>query len=232
MVEKINYDRPSTWLRERGAFTSPAEKVFANTPAILPALREDLPGNRLGLARWLVSKDNPLTARVMMNRIWETVFGRGIVATVEDFGTRGDPPSHPELLDWLAVEFVEQGYSFKTMLRTIVLSASYQQSSHVIPVALEKDPYNILVSRGPRFRVEAEMVRDLALAASGLLSNKIGGPPVMPPQPDGIWDVPYNNSKYRWNTATGPDRFRRGIYTFLRRSAPYPLMTTIRPCRR
>jgi mono/diheme cytochrome c family protein len=226
MVEKINYDRPSTWLRERGAFTSPAEKVFANTPAILPALREDLPGNRLGLARWLVSKDNPLTARVMMNRIWETVFGRGIVATVEDFGTRGDPPSHPELLDWLAVEFVEQGYSFKTMLRTIVLSASYQQSSHVIPVALEKDPYNILVSRGPRFRVEAEMVRDLALAASGLLSNKIGGPPVMPPQPDGIWDVPYNNSKYRWNTATGPDRFRRGIYTFLRRSAPYPLMTT------
>ncbi len=226
MHEKLNHERPSTFLRERGAFTSPAEKVFANTPAILPPLREDLPGNRLGLARWLVSKDNPLTARVMMNRIWETVFGRGIVATVEDFGTRGDPPSHPELLDWLATEFVEQGYSFKKMLRTMVLSASYQQSSHVSPVALEKDPYNILVSRGPRFRVEAEMVRDLALAASGLLSTKMGGPPVMPPQPDGIWDVPYNNSKYSWNTATGPDRFRRGIYTFLRRSAPYPLMTT------
>ena len=225
LQEKPGFERPSAFVHDRGAFVSPTEKVFANTPAILPPLPDSMPANRLGLAQWLVSKDNPLTARVLMNRIWETYFGRGTVATVEDFGTRGDKPSHPELLDYLATELFERGLSLKAMHRLIVTSATYQQDSRVSPRSLEKDPFNELLSRGPRFRVEAETIRDIALAASGLLSKKMGGPSVMPPQPEGVWDVPYN-SKLGWVDATGEDRFRRGLYTFMRRSAAYPLMTT------
>ena len=170
MEEKPSFERPSIHLRERGAFTAPGELVFANTPSALPPLGEDLPPNRLGLARWLVGRDNPLTARVMVNRLWEALYGRGLVETSEDFGTMGSEPSHPALLDWLAVEFMDQGWSTKKMLRTLVLSATYRQDSSVSPALQARDPYNRLLARGPRFRMEAEMVRDVALTASGQLS--------------------------------------------------------------
>jgi hypothetical protein len=198
--------------------------VYANTPSALPAMTDDLPPNRLGLARWLVSRDNPLTARVMVNRFWEAVFGRGLVETSEDFGTMGSPPSHPELLDWLAVEFMEKGWSVKSLLRTLVTSATYRQDSAVTPALQARDPYNRLLARGPRFRMEAEMVRDVALAAGGQLSRRVGGPSVFPPQPPNIWDNPYDNSK--WIESSGEDRYRRSLYTFLRRTAPYPMFTT------
>ena len=180
--------------------------------------------NRLGLANWLVSDDNPLTARVTVNRYWEQLFGRGIVETSEDFGTQGAPPTHPLLLDWLATEFMRDGWSMKKMLRLIVTSATYRQSSNATPELEEKDPYNLLLARGPRFRVPAEMVRDVALAASGLLSPKIGGPSVFPYQPEGVWDRPYNDDK--WEESKGEDRYRRSLYTFIRRTSPYPSWTT------
>jgi hypothetical protein len=222
--ERPGYQKPSTLLRVRGAFLSPGERLYADVPASLPPLPPDQMPNRLGLAHWLVSDENPLTARVVVNRFWEQIFGRGIVLTAEDFGTKGDPPSHPELLDWLATEFMQQGWSQKKLLRTIVTSATYRQSSAVSPSLLEKDPYNILLARGPRVRLEAELIRDAALAASGLLSPKIGGPSVMPYQPDGIWDIPYSADK--WEVSKGEDAHRRGLYTFYRRSAPYPSMLT------
>jgi cytochrome c553 len=221
--ERAGFERPSTLLRQRGSFTSPGERVFAAVPAALGRLPEDQPANRLGLARWLVSPENPLTARVTVNRLWETVFGRGLVGTVEDFGTQGEKPSHPELLDWLAVELVEKGWSQKTLLREIVTSSTYRQSSTFLPALRERDPENRLLSRGARFRVEAEMVRDVALAASGLLSPRIGGPSVFPLQPEGIWNVPYSSLK--WQTSTGEDRHRRSLYTFVRRSSPYPSLS-------
>src|SRR5579885_327952 len=221
-------DRPASGpltapVRIRGSFLSPGEVVAAGTPAALNPWPEGLPKNRLGLAKWLVSKDNPLTARVAVNRIWETYFGRGIVETSEDFGVQGEKPSHPELLDWLAVEFMERGWSQKAIHRLIVTSSTYRQDSRVTPELEERDPYNRLLARGPRFRVEAEMVRDIALSASGLLSPMIGGPSVVPYQPDGIWDLPYNDDK--WTMSKGEDRYRRGLYTFVRRTSPYPSMT-------
>ncbi|HTV03267.1 MAG TPA: DUF1553 domain-containing protein, partial [Luteitalea sp.] len=224
MEERASFERPSTPLRERGAFTSPGEIVFANTPSALPAMGDALPPNRLGLARWLVSRENPLTSRVMVNRLWEALYGRGLVETSEDFGTMGSAPSHPELLDWLAVEYMEKGWSTKTLLRTLVLSAAYRQDSAVSPDLQARDPYNRLIARGPRFRMEAEMVRDVALAASGRMSGTVGGPSVFPPQPPDIWDNPYDNS--RWIESKGDDRYRRSLYTFLRRTAPYPMFTT------
>jgi len=224
MQEKPGFDRPSNWVRERGNFASKGEKVYAGTPAALPPLPESAPANRLGLAKWLVDESNPLTARVAVNRAWEQFFGRGIVETSEDFGVQGAPPSHPELLDWLAVEFVKQGWSMKKLHRLIVTSATYRQDSTISAALQERDPYNRLLARGPRFRVEAEMVRDISLTASGLLSRKMGGPSVMPPQPDGIWRNPYSSEK--WATAKGEDRYRRGLYTFLRRTSPYPAMMT------
>jgi len=222
MRERPTFDRPYDFIRIRGGFSAKADKVYANVPAILPPLSEDAMPNRLGLARWLVSKDNPLTARVAVNRIWEQYFGHGIVETSEDFGTQGQRPSHPELLDWLAVEFMDHGWSMKAIDRLIVTSTAYRQSSTVTPELQAKDQYNRLLARGPRFRMEAEMVRDTVLAASGLLSLKIGGPSVFPPQPPGIWDMPYNDDVYV--ESQGEDRYRRGIYTFMRRSAPYPTM--------
>jgi Protein of unknown function (DUF1553) len=158
-----------------------------------------------------------------MNRIWEQYFGHGLVETSEDFGTQGERPSHPELLDWLATEFLAQGTHLKPMHRLIVLSATYRQASHAAPELLGRDPYNRLLARGPRFRVEAEMVRDIALAASGLLSDEVGGPSVFPFQPDGIWDNPYSDD--RWQLSDGGDRHRRALYTFARRTAPYPGLT-------
>jgi hypothetical protein len=220
--ERPSFDRASAHMRARGSFLSPGELVYANVPAVLPPLPESELPNRLGLARWLVSKENPLTARVVVNRFWEQIFGRGIVETAEDFGAQGSPPSHPELLDWLATEFMERKWGMKAMHRLIVTSSTYRQSSRVTPPLLERDPDNRLLARGPRFRMEAEMIRDYTLAASGLLSAKIGGPSVFPPQPEGIWDLPYNDDK--WVESQGEDRYRRGLYTFIRRTAPYPAM--------
>jgi len=221
--ERPTGERPSTPLRVRGAFTSPGERLYAAVPAALHPLPESAMPNRLGLALWLVDENNPLTARVTVNRIWEQYFGRGLVETSEDFGTQGERPSHPELLDWLATEFLEQGTRLKPIHRLIVLSATYRQSSRVPPALREHDPYNRLLARGPRFRVEAEMVRDIALAASGLLSGKVGGPSVFPFQPEGIWDNPYSDD--RWQMSAGEDRYRRALYTFTRRTAPYPGLT-------
>jgi hypothetical protein len=187
---------------------------------VLHPLGAGQPPDRLGLARWLVDPRNPLVGRVIMNRIWAQYFGRGIVETSEDFGVQGEPPSHPELLAWLAKELVRQGWSQKAMHRLIVTSATYRQSSRVTPDRLERDPFNRLFSRGPRFRMEVEMVRDQALALGGLLKRTIGGPSVFPHQPDGIWAAPYSGD--RWNESRGGDQYRRGLYTFWRRSAPYP----------
>jgi hypothetical protein len=224
MGEKNSFERPCTNLHIRGAFLSVGDKVCAGVPFILNPLPDDQMPNRLGLANWLVSDDNPLTARVTVNRYWEQLFGRGIVETSEDFGTQGTPPTHPLLLDWLATEFMRNGWSMKKTLRLIVTSATYRQSSNATPELEEKDPYNLLLARGPRFRVPAEMIRDVALAESGLLSPKIGGPSVFPYQPEGVWDRPYNDDK--WEESKGEDSYRRSLYTFIRRTSPYPSWTT------
>jgi mono/diheme cytochrome c family protein len=230
MKERPNTARPAAYLRERGTFTSPGELVYADVPSALNPLPSDGMLNRLALAQWLVSDDNPLTARVTVNRFWEAFFGRGIVETSEDFGTQGESPSHPQLLDWLATEFMRNGWSMKKIQKLIVMSAAYRQDSHVSADLQARDPYNRLYARGPRFRVEAEMVHDMVLAESGLLSAKMFGPSVFPYQPDGVWDIPYSNDK--WVPSEGEDRYRRSVYTFARRSAPYPsLMTYDSPSR-
>jgi hypothetical protein len=178
-------------------------------------------GTRLDLARWLVDPVNPLTARVQVNRAWAQFFGRGIVASEEDFGTQCEPPTQPELLDWLALELSDHGWSLKRIHRRVVQSATYQQSSKLRSDLAAKDPNNLLLARGPRLRMTAEQVRDSALAAAGLLSSKLHGPPVYPPQPEGIWRVTgLVDNKYR--TSQGEDAWRRGLYTVQRRSAPYP----------
>jgi hypothetical protein len=222
--EAGSFARPSTNIRERGTFTSKGDLVYADVPSALGSLPKDAMPNRLGLAEWLVSDDNPLTARVTVNHFWETLFGHGLVETSEDFGTQGDPPTHPELLDWLATEFMQNGWSMKKIQRLMVTSAAYREGSRVTPDLVARDPYNKLYARGPRFRVEAEMVHDMALAEGGLLSSKMYGPSVFPYQPEGIWDIPYNTDK--WIESQGEDRFRRSVYTFMRRSAPYPSLAT------
>jgi hypothetical protein len=224
MQEREGFERPSTFLRERGSFTAQGARTYAGVPASLHAWPESAPVNRLGLAQWLVDPANPLVARVAVNRLWEQLFGRGLVETSEDFGTQGAPPSHPELLDWLATELVDRQWSQKALLRLIVTSSTYAQDAHVSAALLERDPYNRLLARGPRFRLEAETIRDLTLSASGLLNPSLHGPSVFPPQPDGIWNIPYNTDK--WTTSTGPDRYRRSLYTFLRRTSPYPTQMT------
>ena len=214
-----------TFIHRRGEFLQPTDRVEPNTPSVLPPLPADVAHDRLALARWLVSGEHPLTGRVIMNRQWAALFGQGLVKTVEDFGYQGDPPSHPELLDWLAVELVRRGWSLKQMQKLIVTSATYQQSSVVTPELAARDPQNRLLARGPRVRVEAEMVRDMALKASGLLSEKIGGPSVYPPQPAGVSsDGAYG--VLTWTTSTGEDRYRRGLYTFSKRTAPFAAFTT------
>jgi hypothetical protein len=224
MQERVAHERPSAYVRRRGSFLDKGARVYAAVPEFLHSLPEDQMPNRLGLAHWLVHEENPLTTRVAVNRAWEQLFGRGLVETSEDFGTQGTPPSHPELLDWLATELVRQEWRMKALHKLMVTSATYRQSSDAPPALLEHDPYNRLLARGPRFRMDAEMVRDVALAASGLLSRKIGGPSVFPPQPDGIWDIPYSSEK--WIPSDGEDRYRRGLYVFIRRSAAYPSFMT------
>jgi hypothetical protein len=203
--------------------------VTPGTPAFLHPFPAEAPRNRLGLAQWLADVKNPLTARVIVNRIWQSYFGQGLVTSPEDFGTRCETPSHPELLDWLAVEFRDgsagsPAWSLKSIHRRIVLSATYRQSSTLTPRLEEVDPNNSLLGRMPRVRVEAEMVRDLTLAASGLLSRKVGGPSVFPPIPDGAMAVSFR-SRSVWETSKGEDRYRRGLYTFWKRSVPYPSMS-------
>ena len=209
----------------RGDFLRPGDQVTAQTPAVLAPLASGGGQPRLDFARWLVDPANPLTARVTMNRFWQQHFGQGLVTTGEDFGTRGEKPSHPELLDWLAAEFMDRGWSMKHMHRVIVGSAAYRQSSRVRPELQDRDPKNVLLARQSRFRVEAEVIRDLALAASGLLSPKVGGPSVRPPQPPGISELTYANSA-RWEESQGEDRYRRGMYTHFQRTSPYPMLMT------
>lgn len=222
MVELPDEDRRTTHILSRGSFLSPGNEVSEDTPEVFPPFSDEQPRNRLGLAHWLVSEENPLTARVTVNRYWEKLFGTGLVSTSEEFGTQGAWPTHPELLDWLAVEFMEQGWSLKQLCKMIVMSSTYRQSSKVTPELLERDPNNELLARGPRFRLSAESLRDQALHVAGLLSDKMYGEPVKPYQPDGVWQVVYNGDQ--WQTSEGEDRHRRGLYTYWRRTSPYPSM--------
>ncbi len=214
--------RRETRMFNRGSFLNPGDLVDADTPGVFPPFPAGLPKNRLGFAQWIVARDNPLTARVAVNRYWERFFGVGLLKASEDFGMRSELPSHPQLLDGLAVEFMDRGWSLKRLCKTIVMSATYRQSSAVSPELRERDPENYLLARGPRFRLDAEAVRDVALEAAGLLSAKSYGPSVMPYQPDGVWNVVY--SSHKWELSTGEDAHRRGLYTYARRTSPYPSM--------
>ncbi len=211
-----------THMLKRGDFLKPAAAVAAGVPAALHPLPPDAPPTRLTLARWLVDRRSPTTARVAVNRVWQAYFGTGLVATSEDFGTQSEPASHPRLLDWLACEFMDRGWSLKRLHRLIVESATYRQSSRVTRELVERDPSNRLLARGPRFRVDGELVRDIALAASGQLNPKLGGPSIFAPIPESLLALSY--APLTWNAETGPDRYRRAIYTFRRRSLPYPVL--------
>jgi hypothetical protein len=213
-----------THVLQRGDFLKPDRPVGPGVPAFLNPLPPGAPPTRMTLARWLVDRNAPTTARAMVNRIWQAYFGTGLVATPEDLGSQGEAPSHPELLDWLAVELMDSGWSLKHLHRLIVTSATYRQSSRVTPELLARDPANRLLSRGPRFRVDAEVVRDIALAASGLLNPKFGGPSVYPPAPDFLFVPPASYGPKVWKVSTGEDRYRRALYTFRYRSVPYPAL--------
>jgi hypothetical protein len=224
MVMREREQQRDTFLLKRGAYDAPGEKVDAAVPAVLPPMSEDLPRNRLGLARWIVDPKNPLMARATVNRFWAMFFGVGIVKTVEDLGSQGEWPVHADLLDWLAVEFVERGWSVKHLLKTIVTSATYRQSSRVTPELIARDPENRLLARGPRMRLAPEMIRDQALAVSGLLVEKIGGPPVKPYQPEGLWQELAGGQGYKEDAGEG--LWRRSLYTYWRRTVAPPGMIT------
>ena len=215
--------KPTAYMRERGQFVSKTELVGPSTIHSLPPMDTALPKTRLGLAKWLADKKNPLTARVQVNRIWEQYFGRGIVETSENFGTQSSPPTHPKLLDWLAVEFMDRGWNIKAIHKLIVMSNTYRQSSVSTAERTRIDPQNVWLARGPRFRLEAEAIRDNALAISGMLNPAVGGPSVYPSQPAGVWDSPYSGEQ--WMENKDANRYRRGLYTFLKRTAPYPAFT-------
>lgn len=227
VMEELPTPRPAHLLR-RGAYDAPGEKVERRVPAILPPLPADLPNNRLGLAKWLTSADHPLTSRVAVNRFWQMIFGAGLVRTVEDFGSQGELPSHPELLDWLAVEFqtpsAGQAWDIKSLLRKIVTSATYRQSAILAPASLQRDPENRLLARGPRTRLSADMIRDQALAAAGLLVERLGGPSVKPYQPDGLYKDMTFSGLTRYDTDHGEGLWRRSLYTFWKRTVLSPNM--------
>ena len=224
VMKMINADRVrKTHLQRRGNYLERGVEVSPGFPSVFHPLSDGAKPDRLGLAQWLVDPDNPLTARVIANRYWEVLFGIGIVATSEEFGSQGELPSHPQLLDWLAVELMESGWDVKHLLRLILTSATYRQSSRVTPELYDRDPDNRLLARGPRFRISAEMVRDQALAISGLLSKKMYGPPVKPLQPEMKLRSAFGGET-DWTTSEGKDKHRRGIYTTWRRSNPYPSM--------
>jgi hypothetical protein len=224
MQELFGKARRTTRIHARGDYRSLGDVVEPGVPAILPPLPEGAPRDRLGLARWIVAADNPLTARVQVNRLWGRIFGRGLVPTGEDFGTQGDRPSHPQLLDHLASGFLADGWSIKRLMRRIVLSATYRQAAVADEVDLQRDRDNLWLSRGPAVRLSAELLRDQALAVAGLLTRRLGGPSVMPDQPDGIWSQIYSGD--RWQVSPGADRYRRSLYTIWRRTAPHPAMVT------
>jgi hypothetical protein len=230
--------RRVTHILNRGDWLKPTREVDAGVPAFLNPLPPNADNSRLTLARWLVDRKSPTTARAFVNRIWQAYFGIGLEETPEDFGLRAPDPSHPQLLDWLAVEFMEPAvlapgesslsppWDIKHIQRLIVNSATYRESSRVTPELYQRDPYNRLLARGPRFRVDAEIVRDIALSASGLLDDKMGGPSVTPPAPAYLFQPPASYGPKVWKDATGPERYRRAIYTFRFRSVPYPVLQT------
>ncbi len=225
MRELPEKSRRKTHIHLRGEFMSLGKEVQPGTPAIFPPLPSDAKPDRLALAKWLISPGNPLTSRVAVNRYWEQLMGHGLVETPEDFGVRGGLPNHPELLDWLAIDFMNQGWDVKKLIRLIVTSAAYRQSSQATTQQIEQDPDNKLFARGPRFRLTAEMVRDQSLRVAGLLTNKVGGPSVRPPRPKLGLSAAFGPST-DWTDSAGEDRHRRGLYTEWRRSSPYPSMTT------
>ncbi|MBI1227251.1 MAG: DUF1553 domain-containing protein [Bacteroidetes bacterium] len=223
MVENVPTMKRSTHVFERGNWLVKGREVAANTPKALPPMPKDAPSNRLGLALWMTSPDNPLTARTLVNRLWEQLFGYGIAETLEDLGSQGIPPTHRELLDWMSYQFMhEYHWSMKKLLKTMVMSATYRQDSKVSAENLEADPYNHFYARGPRVRLTAEQIRDQALNIAGVLNPKMYGPSVMPYQPEGVWQSPWNGDA--WKLSEGDERFRRAIYTFLKRTGPYPSM--------
>ena len=224
MKELTGKDRRKTRLQFRGNFMDLGDEVAEGTPGAFHGFPQDAPKNRLEFAKWLMSGENPLTARVIANRFWEQIFGTGLVRTSEEFGTQGELPSHPELLDWLAVE-LQTDWDVKRFLKLIVMSAAYRQSAKVAPGLFEKDPENRLLARGPRVRLSAEMIRDQALFAAGLLSAKTLGPSVKPPQPNLGVNAAFGGA-IDWQPSAGEDRYRRGVYTTWRRSNPYPSMST------
>ncbi|MDX1983148.1 MAG: PSD1 and planctomycete cytochrome C domain-containing protein [Bryobacteraceae bacterium] len=215
-----------THVLARGDFLKPGKTIEPGVPGFLHSLPPGDPSSRLTFARWLADRNSPTTARSMINRIWQSYFGTGIVATAEDLGRQAESPSHPELLDWLSVELMDRGWSLKAIHRLIVTSATYRQSSKVTEELQQKDPANRLLARGPRFRVEAELVRDAALAASGLLNAKVGGPSVYPPAPEFLFQPPVSYGPKNWEEEKGENRYRRGLYTFRFRSVPYPMLQT------
>jgi hypothetical protein len=221
MIENPNHMARTTRVFERGNWLTLGDTVSPATPSILNQWKEGWPKNRLGFAQWLVSKENPLTARTLVNRVWHQLFGNGFVSSLEDMGSQSDPPSHPALLDWLSLRFMnENEWQLKSLIREIVLSGTYRQSSEVNADLHRIDPGNKLYAHGPRLRLTAEQIRDQALAVSGLLSSKMYGPSVMPPQPDGVWQTIY--SRESWVESKGEDRYRRGLYTYIKRTSPYP----------
>jgi hypothetical protein len=221
-------DEPSygpTHLRIRGDYKTKGDPVEPAGLSVLPPIPAGVKRDRVGLAKWLVSRDNPLTARVAMNRLWQELFGRGIVKTSEDFGMVGDKPTHPELLDWLAVEFMDRGWSWKQMVRTIVLTDAYKRSSQARPDLATKDPENTLLAHQNRLRLSAELIRDSALSASGLLNETVGGRSIRPPQPKGVAELGYGSGN-KWEETQGMERYRRGLYVHYQRTTPYPLLAT------
>jgi mono/diheme cytochrome c family protein len=223
MVLKQREEPRETHFFLEGDFTRKGDRVYPSVPAVLHSIPKIESPTRLDFARWLVDPENPLTSRVVINRFWQRLFGEGIVETENDFGTQGAPPTHPDLLDWLATEFIERDWSMKAMLRLMVTSATYRQSSHAREELAEIDPNNRLLARQSRFRLDAEVIRDSALVASGKLNGEIGGPGAYPPQPDGVMNL--GQSARDWNADEGPDRFRRGMYTYFWRMTPYPSLT-------
>lgn len=225
VLRELTANRRETHLQHRGNYLDEGQKVDVGLPATFPPVANSRALDRLAMAEWLTSADNPLTARVLANRYWETIFGRGIVVTSEEFGSQGELPTHPQLLDWLATELIESNWNTKDLVRTLVTSATYRQSSRVTPASEGADPDNRWLGRGPRVRLSAEMVRDQALLTSGLLSQKMYGPPVKPPQPNLGLKAAFGSAT-DWQTSKGEDRYRRGLYTTWRRSNPYPSMAT------
>ncbi len=225
LIENPPYMARKTNVFERGNWMILGDEVSPKTPAEFGGWRDEWPANRLGFSYWLTSPENPLTARTLVNRVWDQLFGRGIVATLEDMGSQSEPPTHPELLDYLAWKTMnDHDWSMKSLIREIVTSATYKQSSAISAEVFQKDPDNRWYARGPRFRLSAEQIRDQALQVSGLLSCKMYGPSVKPPQPEGIWQTVYNGES--WTESEGEDKYRRGIYTFLKRTSPYPSFIT------